>query len=255
MKNLTLLMFNSIVVMLSLSSCLTYKTFTTHFFDGDELAYRMTRKSSTNYNDALEATQAVCLKAEHDYFRTGQHVRWKNDYDFTMDMLHFQHCEAPFDSVEFDHVGIGWKLDSFSKIEVNASNLLGKEVPLKAYFRRQVIIDTTLVFPSRFVLDFGEEVGAGDSLFWNGSSNKKERVLLVLEADSSAPKELILKDQGFFKIKKRTMKGFENANYLKVLMYRAKAQRFDANNKWNCSLGVFYLEKATSTVDLKKEKP
>jgi hypothetical protein len=51
------------------------------------------------------------------------------------------------------------------------------------------------------------------------------------------------------------LKGFENANYLNVSIYRAKAQRFDVGDKWNRSLGVFYLEKATSSVDLKKEKP
>lgn len=241
--------------MLSLSSCLTFKAFTTHFFDGDELAYRMSGKSSENYNDALEATQAVRVEAEHDYFRTGAYVRWQNAYDLTMDTLNFQRCTVPFDSVEFDYIGIGWKLDSLSKVEVNANNLVGKEVSLKAYCKQQIIIDTTFVFPNRFVLDFGEEVSVGDSLFWNGSSNKKDRVLLLLESDSNAAKELILKDQGFFKLKKKTLKGFENANYLNVSIYRAKAQRFDANDKWNRSLGVFYLEKATSTVNLKKEKP
>jgi hypothetical protein len=241
--------------MLTLSSCLTYKAFTTHFFDGDELAYRMTRKSTANYKDALEATQAVRLETEHDYFRTGQYVRWKNDYNLSMYTLNFQYCAAPFDKVEFDQVGIGWKLDSSSKVEVNAKDLVGKEVPMKAYCKQQIVIDTIFVFPNRFVLDFGKEVGVGDSLFWNGSSNKNDRVLLLFEADSNATKELILKDQGFFELKKKTLKGFENANYLNVSIYRAKAQRFDVGDKWNRSLGVFYLEKATSSVDLKKEKP
>lgn len=207
------------------------------------------------YNNALKATQAVRLEAEHDYFRTGQHVRWKSAYDLSMDTLNFQHCPAPFDKVEFDYLGIGWKLDSFSKVEVNANLLVGKDVPLKGYHGSELIFDTNFLFPKRFVLDFGDEIGVGDTLFWNGSSNKKDRILLVLEADFCPDRELILKDNGYFQLNKKTMKRYARSDYLTISIYRAKAQRFDVDDKLNRSLGVFYLEKATSTVDLKKEKP
>lgn len=240
------------VLLLSISGCFSHKSLAKHFLDGDELAYQLSRKSSNAYHKARKTTQAVSLIANHDYFRTGDHVRWKNDYQFSIDTLHFEHCPFPFEKVELGTLDILWKMDSISIAEVNTRHTLGKQVPTKAFAQSAKVVDSSVKLPQRFVLDFGETIRVGDTLFWNGSNHSKDRVLMTIECDGCRTLELIMKDNGQYVINKRLLTFLESADYVTISIYRAKAQRFDVGDKLNRSLGLFYLEKASTTVNVAK---
>lgn len=241
----------SIGVLLSLSSCFGYKTVAKRTFDAEELAWNATRDMAKAYKKAKAANQWVHFTGVHDYFRTGDHVRWRNDFEISTKISSEETCANQADRLLLSDWEMHWEQDSMCRAVVVARPVLGKTVPFKAKVKGSVVADTVLYFPQLLVLDFGDSITLRDSLLWKKSLQKKAMVLLTFDRGNDV-KEFIVKDNGYFKINKRMMKWLEGSRSVKINIYRARSYSIIRNDSENCTIGFFYLERASTEVDVSK---
>jgi hypothetical protein len=259
------------VLLLSLSGCFRYKSLAQHFLDGEELAYRATKKMSKEYFKATESDQLVYLSAEHDYFQArsrnsvmSKYVdKLKSDSNYVKIGLNSKKpgprilngymlgtkvdssadCAQPITLAELGFLGIGWQADSVNQVEVNGQYVIGKTVPFKCFVGKQQVLDTVIQIPNHLAPHIADTLSVKDTLKWIPSGNDKDVVLLVLRSDSSE-REYIIKDKGYTLISKKMLKAFGDFNRINAFIYRAKSYSFDRDDQENRTVGLLYLERA-----------
>lgn len=187
------------------------------------------------------------LIARHDYFRTGAHVRWKDEY-----LANF-HCHKDSGNALLQIGDLDFHCAE--RQEVNTRNITGKMVHLKLANEDSLLLESQVQLPPRLVLDFGDSIGVGDTIFWNRDvSNPKGKVSIQF-AKGESWYAVYAKDKGFLKIKKRMLRQFDGANDIEIDMIRTKNICLGFSGQSDEKLFViFYAEQAGSVVDVKQKK-
>jgi hypothetical protein len=241
----------SFAILFFLSGCFAHKFVAKREFDGDQLAWNATLAKAKEFKKAQAADQSVHFVAAHDYFRTGEHVRWFNEFELSAKSASHVFCERQANRLLFNEWEMRCPADSTLRSVVTARPVLGKTVPFIAMKDNEVIADAMLSIPQLLVLDFGDSIALHDSLFWKKSPQKKAVVLLSFEVEDQV-REFILKDQGYFKINKRLMNWLNNASSVKLHIYRASSYLISRSDTEDCAIGFFYLEQASTQVEVSK---
>lgn len=264
-------LFAVLIILLGIISCKSYKFQAIKTMDGEELAYRATKKMSKEYSNAIESDQLVYLSAEHDYIqarsrnsamskyveqlkRDSNYVKTNfnkkkpgprilNGYMLATKVNSAADCINPITLAELGYLGIGWKADSTNEVEVNGKFVIGKTVPFKCFVDKQIVLDTVIEIPNHLTLRIADTLSIKDTLRWIPSKSKKDVVLLVLRSDA-LEKEYIIKDKGYTKISKEMLRSFGELNRIDAYIYRTKSYSFERDDQENCTVGLIYLERA-----------
>lgn len=230
-----------------LDSCSSYKNVMKKGWNSEHFEVQSASPQMNVRKGRVYYPYVFTLNARHDYFRTGAHVRWKDEYVGNF------HCYKDSSNALLKIGDLDFHCAE--RKEVNTRNITGKMVSIDLANEDSILLKSQVLIPPRFVLNFGDTIGIGDTIFWNRDvSNPKAKVSIQF-AKGESWHAVYVKDKGYLKIKKRMLRQFDGANDIAIDMIRTK----------NIFLGfsgqsdekpfvIFYSEQAGSVVDLKQKK-